>query len=242
MVLKLDKRSGAWYRPKDKLITDEAPTVYGNVPVREGATVLDLGAHIGVVSRMFMAKGAARTIAVEADPDNVPLLRRNLRGLKSIVYPAAVGNKVGQAAFFTRPDRSYVGTVLPLDPSRKRLQVAVLPFSGLLAQYRPDLLKVDIEFAEYGLPELRALPDYVRTLAMEVHIRFIGIFTGVEQTPLELTERRRAAADLIASFQAQGFTEHWRQDKQAKPGEPAALPDDTGLGAMTKCVCATWVR
>ena len=52
---------------------------------------------------------------------------------------------------------------------------------------------------------------------------------------------------LMAAFEAQGFREHWRKDKQATPkqierGEAPAEPDDTGLGPLTKCVCVTYVR
>jgi hypothetical protein len=58
----------------------------------------------------------------------------------------------------------------------------------------------------------------------------------------ELRERREAAAELMACFEGQGFTELWRKDKQAKVGEPPAAPDASGLGPMTKCVCVTYVR
>lgn len=236
-----DRKTGVVYRPADKLIIDEVPGVYGNVPVETSDVVLDLGAHIGIASRLLLAKGAARTIAVEADPANLPLLRRNLASYPAIVLPVAVGPKAGSVAFYTRPDRGYVGSILA-DPQRKRLTVPMVPFGGLLKQYRPTIVKSDIEFAEYTLPEMRALPDYVRVVAMEVHIRFVGIFAGRTMDADELRERRQAAADLMASFDAQGFRTHWRKDKQAKVGEPPAAEDGTGLGAMTKCVCITWVR
>jgi FkbM family methyltransferase len=235
-----DANTGIFYRKGDRLILEEGPGVYGNVPVNAGDVVLDLGAHIGTASRIFLDKGAAGTIAVEADPVNIPYLRRNLAGWRSVIIPAAVGAKAGRADFYTRADRGYVGSLLP-DKGRKRMAVAMVPLAGLLKQYRPAILKCDIEFGEYQLPELRSLPDFVRVIAMEVHVRFIGIFNrGMD--PAELRERREAAGDLIAAIEAQGFVEHWRKDKQAKEGEPAAEPDRSGLGPMTKCVCVTWVR
>ena len=158
-----------------------------------------------------------------------------------MILPAAVGAKAGRAPFYTRSDRGYVGSILE-DPTRKRITVPVLPFSGLLKQYRPTIVKSDIEFSEYELPEMRALPDHVRVVAMEVHIRFIGIFAGRTMDAAELRERRERAADLMRCFEAQGFREHWRKDKQAKVGEPPAKEDASGLGPMTKCVCVTYVR
>ncbi len=232
---------GLVYRTSDKLIVDEVPGVYGNVPVQRGDVVLDLGAHIGITARLMLAKGAAKVVCVEADPANLPLLRKNLKGRAAVILPAAVGPKAGRTWFYTRSDRGYVGSIIP-DPDRRKFVVPVLPLSGLLAQYRPTIVKSDIEFAEYGLPELRALPAFVRVVAMEVHIRFIGIFTGRKMDADELRERREAAADLMRSFEAQGFREHWRKDKQAKVGEPHAAEDASGLGPMTKCVCVTYVR
>lgn len=244
--IRYDRASGAWYRRSDKVIIDEVPDVYGNVPVARGDVVLDLGAHIGLASRMFLSKGAGRTIAVEADPANLTLLRRNLRRFPATILPAAVGSKPGRTTFYTRSDRGFVGSTLA-DPTRRRIDVPVVPLSGLLTEYRPTIVKSDIEFSEYDLPELRALPDHVRTVAMEVHIRFVGIFVGRTMDADELRERRLAAADLIASFEAQGFREHWRKDKQvtakqATGGQVAAEDDESGLGPMTKCVCVTWVR
>ena len=239
--MKFDRKSGAWYRPSDKLIIDEVPGVYGNVPITKSDVVLDLGAHIGLTSRLFLSKGARHSIAVEADPANLPLLRKNLARLPATILPAAVGPKPGRTEFYTRSDRGFVGSILE-DKDRKKLMVPVVPFSGLLTQYRPTIVKADIEFSEYELPELHALPDHVRIVAMEVHIRFIGIFTGRKMDADELRARREAAADMIASMEAQGFREHWRKDKQAKVGEPPAEEDGTGLGKMTKCCCVTWVR
>lgn len=234
---------GLHYRKGDRLIIDEVPGVYGNVPVGPADVVLDLGGHIGVAARLFLDKGARHVVSVEADPTNVPMLRRNLStyGRRSTIIPAGVGARTGRMPFFTRSDRGFVGSILA-DPDRRRINVPVVPFAGLLSMYRPTIVKSDIEFSEYELPEMRALPDHVRTVAMEVHIRFIGIFTGRRMDADELRARREAAASLMSGFEAQGFREHWRKDKQAKVGEPEAAEDGTGLGAMTKCVCVTYVR
>lgn len=229
------------FRRSDKLIIDEVPGVYGNVPVGPKDVVLDLGAHIGVAARLFLDKGAAKVIAVEADPANIPFLTRNLHRMAARIIPAAVGPEAGRMPFYTRADRAYVGSLLP-DPDRKKVLVPVVAFAGLLAHYRPTIVKCDIEFGEYELAEFRFLPDHVRVVAMEVHIRYVGIFTGRTMDADELRERREAAADLMAGMESQGFRELWRKDKQAKVGEPRAAEDRSGLGPMTKCVCVTWVR
>jgi len=240
MGVRYDGATQMWHRRGDRLILDEVPDVYGNVPIEKGDVILDLGAHIGTTSRLFLSKGARHSIAVEADPVNVMLLRRNLHGLSATILPAAVGAKAGRMPFYTRADRGFVGSIIP-DEGRKRVIVPVVAFADLLDTYRPSVVKADIEFSEYGLPELRALPDFVRIVAMEVHIRYVGIFTGRVIDADELLERRSAAADLIAAIDAQGFVQTWRKDKQARPDQIAA-DDELPLGAMTKCACITWVR
>jgi hypothetical protein len=49
-------------------------------------------------------------------------------------------------------------------------QVATVPLANLLHQYRPTVVKIDIEAGEYALLEtLCALPSHVRVLAIEWH-------------------------------------------------------------------------
>jgi FkbM family methyltransferase len=241
MILRRDRTTGLMYRPTDKVIVDEVKGVYGPMPVKPDDVVLDLGAHIGATSLMALRKGAAYVVAVEADPANVPLLRRNLARRKALVMFAAVGPEPGETQFYTRSDRSYLGSRVA-DPSRDAVTVPMVAFAGLLAAYQPTIVKCDIEFGEYDLPELRKLPDQVRVLAMEVHIRYAGIFATMRQTNDELTARRKMAADLIAAVEAQGFREVRRKDKQAKDGEMPGEPDGIALPLMTKAVDAVWVR
>lgn len=242
---RVDRATGMWFRKGDELILEEVHTVYGAVPVRPGDVLLDLGAHIGATTRLLLDKGVGKAICVEADPTNLPFLRHNLAHRPAVILPAAVGPKAGVTNFYTRPDRGFVGSILP-DPQRKKIAVVAVPFGGLLRQYRPTIVKADIEFAEYDLPELRSLPAFVRVLAMEVHIRYVGIFTGRTMDADELTIRRKAAADLISDIEAQGFREVWRLDKRVTVKQSAterpAEKDDTGLAPMAKCVCAVWAR
>jgi FkbM family methyltransferase len=243
--LTYDRARRMWHRPGDRLILDEMPGAYGPVPVQPGDVLLDLGAHIGAASRYLMDKGVARTVCIEADPANIPYLRRNLAGRTATILWSAVGEKPGHTLFYTRSDRGFVGSVLA-DPDRKRVTVPVVPLSGLLAKYRPTIVKADIEFAEYGLPELRALPAFVRVLTMEVHIRFVGIFTGRTMDADELRQRRETATAFIEAVEASGFGRVSFHEKQVTPKqtkvEGPAAPDGSWLGPMTKAVIATWAR
>lgn len=229
-------RTGLVYRPADKVILDESKGAYGKLPIGKDDVVLDLGAHIGVTSRLALSMGAARVVAVEADPQNIVLLRTNVRSSRATILYGAVGPTVGRTDFYPNRDRTFLGSRIG---SGRKVRVPMFSLAGLLSTYRPTVVKCDIEFGEYDLPELRSLPAHVRVLAMEVHVRYAGILTA-DQSNDEIRQRRRDAVGLIDDVLAQGFREVRRKDKQAKAGTP--IEDDTGLPPMTKAIDAIWER
>lgn len=233
-------RDGLTYRPEDKIIVQESERCYGSIPVTSDDIVLDLGAHIGTASRMLLRKGAKHSIAIEADPRNVPLLRKNLHRLPATICWAAVGPVNGRTDFYPA-SKGHLSSLLG-DDRRRSLRVPMIAFGDLLSAYQPTIVKCDIEFGEYELGDLMFLPDHVRVLAMEIHIRYVGIFESRPQTLDDIRIQRRAASELVGAIERQGFTTLRRKDKVAKPDQPPALPDDTWLPPMTKAIDAVWVR
>ena len=71
--------------------------------IRPGCVVLDVGANIGVYT-LLAAKRGARVFAIEADPRNLEMLRRNIRlnGLddRVTVFPIAAGSEEGTVTLF----------------------------------------------------------------------------------------------------------------------------------------------
>lgn len=224
-------------RRRDQVIVKEVQATYGEVPVGPKDVVLDLGANIGASGRLFLDKGAGKVIAVEPDPTSVLLARRNLADKRATLIWAAVGPNRGRMTFYPSPDRPYLSSALPAK-GRRGLQVPVVTLGGLLAQYRPTIIKCDIEFGEYDLPELRALPDHVRVLAMELHIRK-DLVVDARQSDDELLDQRAQAVEIMQALAFQGFTIAKRKDKQAKAG---AIEDKTGLGPLVKSIDAIWTR
>lgn len=223
-------------RRRDQLIVKEVQKTYGDVPVGPKDVVLDLGANIGASGRLFLDKGAARVIAIEADPTNVIFAQQNLRKRATVMW-AAVGAKRGKMMFYPSAAQPYLSSNLPAK-GRRGVQVPVVAFGDLLKHYRPTIVKCDIEFGEWDLPELWALPDHVRVLALELHIRH-DLVTGTMQSDEAHREQRQKTVDLIASFEAQGFRVIKRKDKQARAGK---VDDDTGLGPLVKSIDAIWAR
>lgn len=219
-------------RRRDSVIVQEVKKTYAKLPIRRGDIVLDLGANIGAAARMMLDKGAGKVIAVEPDPTNFALARKNLARLPHTMVWAAVGAKAGRTTFWLRPDKPYLSARMR-DDGRVPLKVPMVTLGALLAEYHPSVIKCDIEFGEYDLPELLALPDFVRVLSLEVHVRHDLVLkngTG---------NQRADAAALIAAIEGQGFREVWRKDKLATSG---AVKDDTGLDPLVKSVDAIWSR
>lgn len=231
-------RSGLWFRPEasDEIIITEGARLFASFPIEPGDVVLDLGAHIGVAARHALARGASRVIAVEADPSSVAVLRRNLEGWPAEVIWAAVGS---QATLYAHPTRPYLSTTLAHENGRQPVAVPTISLGELLDAHHPTVVKCDIEFGEYALPELRALPAGVRLLAMEVHVRSdVVLRRPPEASALRL--QRRAAAELIAGIEAQGFRSISRGDRMSP--HPPVINDATGLHPQTKAIDAMWVR
>lgn len=219
-------------RRRDRVIVQEVKVTYAKLPIKRGDVVLDLGANIGASARLMLDKGAGKVIAVEPDPTNFALARKNLARLPHTMIWAAVGAKAGRTTFWLRPDKPYLSARMRED-GRVPLKVPMVTLGALLAEYHPSVIKCDIEFGEYDLPELHDLPDFVRTLALEVHVRHDLVLkdgTG---------HQREDAAGLIASIESQGFREVWRKDKRATTGP---VTDDTGLHPLVKSVDAIWTR
>ena len=225
-------------RKIDKVIVKEVQVTYGKLPVKRGDVALDLGANIGAASRLMLDKGVAKVIAIEPDPTNYRLARRNLARLPATVIWAAVGAVTGRMTIWMRPDKPYLSSKLR-DDGRVPVKVPSLTLGGLLARYHPTIVKCDIEFGEYDLPELHELPDYVRVLALEVHVRHDIVLAHGKQTKEEIKVQRKEAAALIASIEGQGFKTIWRKDKNAQTGP---VDDDSGFGPLVKSVDAIWSR
>lgn len=149
-------------------------------------TLVDLGANIGLTSLWcHRAYGVRRVVAVEPDARNLALLRRNLaqNGLPATLIEAAVAAEDGEAVF-RRSDAANLGKLESGHADGGGVAVRTVSMATVLqavaqAGGRPDLLKVDVEGAEFAL--FREVPEWlapVRALLIEIHAE------PEDQTPL----------------------------------------------------------
>ncbi len=124
----------------------------------DGATVLEVGAHIGTQTVYFCKTDRVRrVVAVEPDPRNLVLLRRNIaeNALSEIVRlaPCALGDRESTAELF-RYERNHGGSSLIRGThDGDSVQVDVMPLTRILAaaavpEEEITLIWMDIEGAE----------------------------------------------------------------------------------------------
>jgi FkbM family methyltransferase len=125
---------------------------YRLAPGFKPAVLVDLGANIGMTS-LWLARryGIAQVVAVEPDPGNALLLRRNLaqNGMRAVVVEAAISPSDG-TAFLTQDAASNMRRL-----GSAGQPVRTISMRALLRDALPGdeiaLLKVDIEGAEWAL-------------------------------------------------------------------------------------------
>ena len=172
------------FRPRlDLQVAREQLTRSGYSPPPEVSTalgdfhprrVLDLGANIGFFTLSVLARDVAtHVVAVEPDPDNLAILRRNLDqnslGASVEIVAAAAGTEVGQTRFAA--GFRELGHVTD---SPDGIAVDEVDFFDLASGC--DHIKMDIEGGEWAILRDPRLADLgASTLVMEWHHRNAGV-------------------------------------------------------------------
>jgi len=125
--------------------------------VKQGATVLDVGAHVGLHTLMFSQRAGVEghVLAIEASPANAGLLCKHLdwndcRNVRLV--EAAIGDREGDVAFTFRLDPTDPGgfaNSLAYDIGGETTMVRMTTIDTLCTGCDLDLIKIDIEGAEF---------------------------------------------------------------------------------------------
>jgi FkbM family methyltransferase len=142
--------------------------------------IVDAGANIGMATLYFANQfPEARIIAIEPEPSNFCMLKRNCGGLPRVTLvqaalwpdhcPLTISSSTAEKWRFTVTDQSPSGSSLTGIPT-----VTIQDVLSLMGADRIDLLKLDIEGAEVELFREGAdrWLDRVRIIAIELHDRF----------------------------------------------------------------------
>jgi FkbM family methyltransferase len=208
--------SGLWTRPGtyDRAIVRDSE-LYLELDPGPADVLLDLGANIGAVTRLFLERGVRHVVAVEPEPRNFELLVLNTvayAGRVTTLNVAAAGKR-GIRTLWLQPGPNRGAHSIAMRKSAAGCLVPCRTLAKLVATYEPTLLKIDVEGAEYELLDsLATLPRCVRGIAIELHFD-------------KPDWRRRLAPRLVAILERQGFV----------PTEP---PELTGRARTL----VTWLR
>lgn len=122
---------------------------------RDGGTLIDVGANVGLVAIPVLAGSGARCIAVEPAPDNLKHLIRNLaaHGLaeRAEVHPVALWDVPGQVPMELSPHNSGDNRLAPTGGAGETVMVPAGPLDALLEGRplaAPCVMKVDTQGAE----------------------------------------------------------------------------------------------
>ncbi|MDD3802074.1 MAG: FkbM family methyltransferase [Desulfuromonas sp.] len=174
-----------------------------------GDRVLDVGANIGYYSLLFatLVGVEGQVTAVEPDPGNLQLLRRNLARNASAravqVCTCALSSQTGDGQLY-RAENQGMHRLYPSVCCADQT-VSVPLIAGDSLQLAPlDFIKIDIEGYEPF-----ALAGLQRTLTQSPGVKVLCEFS-----PLSLIEAGSSPQALLQPFQQQGFRLlHWTQQR-----------------------------
>lgn len=146
--------------------------------MREDDRVLELGAGAGYITMRIASRvGGENLMTVEANPQMVPVVEKNLaanliNGV-TVINAAVVGDDFTEDSVELHVTPAFWSSSLnptraKTIPDTKTVQVPVVKFSELLEEHKPTAVVMDIEGAEQGLFD-RPWPNSVRLLLIEIH-------------------------------------------------------------------------
>jgi FkbM family methyltransferase len=137
--------------------------------------VFDVGSHHGLHA-LFMARHAARVVAIEPNPHNVRILRKNveLNGAKNVaIREAAVGESHGKISLLE--DSGVGGVSSQKTEDSATVAVDLVTLDDLAREYGfPQLLKIDVEgFEDRALKGASTILARRPKIAIEVHVDWV---------------------------------------------------------------------
>ena len=154
-----------------EIFVDEA---YRFPLAEEPEIIFDLGSNIGASVIYFKLQyPSARIVACEPDPYNFRQLEENVASLQNVeCRQVAAWSEDGTISFFADPHRGNSSSPMQRRERQHEIEVEAITLKTLMAEVgveQVDLLKFDIEGAEFQLMQPGALPEGIRAITGEIH-------------------------------------------------------------------------
>jgi len=123
--------------------------------IKEGATVIDIGANIGYYTLIFaqLAGKNGKVFAFEPDPKNFQILKKNIEinGHKNVILEEkAISNKEGNLKLFLSKDNHGMHRIYPSKFCEASIDISSIKLDNYFKNnMKIDFIKIDIEGAEY---------------------------------------------------------------------------------------------
>lgn len=165
----------------------------GIVPIRPSGIAINFGAHIGEVA-ITLADMGVEVLAIEPDPNVLPLLRANTVGRTIDVVPVAAWHNDGQIDMYIASETADT-SVFNISPDKRRLQC--LTIDGIVADREIDHVDLILGDAEGAEPEV--LAGAFLTLAMTDYVSVCASAERNGQTTAHACEKilRDAGFDIL---------------------------------------------
>lgn len=164
-----EAHTGLWCRRDtlDEYVVKEQSSYKQLFNLIHNKTVLDIGANIGAFAYNAIESGAKKVISFEPDPDNVRVYKK--QGLSSILIEKAVSNRNGTSRLYINSHKNKgLHSLQPIN-GRASIPIELISFADILEEYKPSIIKIDIEGGEYDL-DLYDIPSFVKAIAIEIHL------------------------------------------------------------------------
>jgi FkbM family methyltransferase len=193
-----------------------------------GATLLDLGAHLGTVS-LCAARRGAKVVAVEASPRNARCLEMSVEanGLDVTVVPAAVAAARGRLQFHEDGPFGHVTD----DPGAVEVEALTVPDILQRAEIgRVDVVKIDVEGHE--LTVLDGMRDILAGAESPIVV--------IEGNGFTLAAANLLPGDLLVRLRAYGLRT-WRiGDGSLTPTRQEELQPETVADYLASRAAPPW--
>lgn len=159
--------------------------VYEALEPSEGSLIFDIGANIGLFSiKIATQKKTATVIALEPDPENFQMLKRNLElnGIKTVIpINMALDERSGKLEFFVSAANRAANSIYRHEEGMRSVEVEAGTFDYLLRtldieKNKEMFIKMDVEGAELqilnGAKSLAAATDV--KVVMETHPELVS--------------------------------------------------------------------
>jgi FkbM family methyltransferase len=144
---------------------------YDGLGLNESSRVVDIGAHVGVISMLLAKAYGCRVIAYEPAPGNYSRLLSNIRKnkLSKLILPLNAAVTRDGRDVFIDGDMSRNSGSMMIYHAGQGTRVASVTLADIICNHTVDLLKIDCEGAEHEILDDFTPLVHVKAIRGEFH-------------------------------------------------------------------------